>query len=165
MGVNATFFAHTLQLNHVIVLDFPFLAKNAYSYIKIQYNNHSSLLSSWNLKMMKDTLRLLSFHLRMLPYAVTFAYPFGSSRGLPRASNLFNRILNLLRLLAIWLCCASSQYTIDSNMLLKCHYNFSCFLFNWLRGRGLISVEEEINWNALPTADKGKPANQDQTPV
>jgi hypothetical protein len=31
---------------------------------------------------MKDTLRLLSFHLRMLPCAVTIAYPFGSSRGL-----------------------------------------------------------------------------------
>jgi hypothetical protein len=27
-------------------------------------NNHSSLLSLWNLKIMKDTLRLLSFHLR-----------------------------------------------------------------------------------------------------
>jgi hypothetical protein len=33
---------------------------------------------------MKDTLRLLSFHLHMLPYAVTIAYPFGSSRGLRR---------------------------------------------------------------------------------
>jgi hypothetical protein len=31
-------------------------------------NNHSSLLSLWNLKIMKDTPRLLSFHLRMLPY-------------------------------------------------------------------------------------------------
>jgi hypothetical protein len=27
-------------------------------------NNHSSLLSLWNLKIMKDILRLLSFHLR-----------------------------------------------------------------------------------------------------
>jgi hypothetical protein len=39
-------------------------------------------LSLWNLKIMKDTLRLLSFHLRMLPCAVTIAYPFGGSRGL-----------------------------------------------------------------------------------
>jgi hypothetical protein len=31
---------------------------------------------------MKDTLRLLLFHLRRLPHAVTIAYPFGSSRGL-----------------------------------------------------------------------------------
>jgi hypothetical protein len=31
---------------------------------------------------MKDILRLLSFHLRMLPCAVTIAYPFGGSRGL-----------------------------------------------------------------------------------
>jgi hypothetical protein len=29
-------------------------------------NNHSSLLSLWNLKIMKDTLRLLLFHLCML---------------------------------------------------------------------------------------------------
>jgi hypothetical protein len=49
---------------------------------KCHNNNHSSLLSLWNLKIMKDTLRLLSFHLCMLPYAVTIAYPFGSSRGL-----------------------------------------------------------------------------------
>jgi hypothetical protein len=39
---------------------------------------------------MKDPLKLLQSHLRMLPYAVTFAYPFGSNRGL-RASNLFNK--------------------------------------------------------------------------
>jgi hypothetical protein len=39
-------------------------------------NNHSSLLSLWNLKIMNDTLRLLSFHLRMLPYVVTIAYEF-----------------------------------------------------------------------------------------
>jgi hypothetical protein len=45
-------------------------------------NNHSSLLCLWNLKIMKDTLKLLLFHLRMLLYAVTIAYPFGSSRGL-----------------------------------------------------------------------------------
>jgi hypothetical protein len=31
---------------------------------------------------MKDTLRLLPFHLRMLPCAVTIAYPFGRSTGL-----------------------------------------------------------------------------------
>jgi hypothetical protein len=37
-------------------------------------NNHSSLLSLWNLKIMKDALRLLSFLLRKLPYAVTIAY-------------------------------------------------------------------------------------------
>jgi hypothetical protein len=37
-------------------------------------NNHSSVLSLWNLKIMKDTLRL-SFHLRMLPHAVTIALP------------------------------------------------------------------------------------------
>jgi hypothetical protein len=32
---------------------------------------------------MKDTLRLLPFHLRMLPCVVTIPYQFGSSRGLP----------------------------------------------------------------------------------
>jgi hypothetical protein len=31
---------------------------------------------------MKDTLRLLLLHLRMLPHAVTIAYLFGGSRGL-----------------------------------------------------------------------------------
>jgi hypothetical protein len=30
----------------------------------------------------KDYERLLSFHLRMLPYAVTIVYLFGRSRGL-----------------------------------------------------------------------------------
>jgi hypothetical protein len=51
-------------------------------------NNHSSLLFLYNLKIMKDTLRLLLFHLRMLHYAVTIAYPFG---GYARASNLVNK--------------------------------------------------------------------------
>jgi hypothetical protein len=80
-------------------------------------NNHSSLLSLWNLKIMKDTLGLSS-RLRMLPYTVTFAYPFGSSRGL-----------------------------------------YACFQ-PLLTKAGL-----SRNWNALPTANKGKHANQDQTPV
>jgi hypothetical protein len=66
---------------------------------------------------MKDTLRLLLFHLRMLPYAVTIAYPFGSSRGLR-----------------------------------------TCI-------QPCIKEGLSRNWNALPTTDKGKPANQDQTPV
>jgi hypothetical protein len=55
-------------------------------------NNHSRLLSLWNLKIMKDTLRLLSFHLRMLPCAATIACTFGNNRGLhARASNLINK--------------------------------------------------------------------------
>jgi hypothetical protein len=39
MGVGATFFP--IHLNHVVVLGFPFLAKNAYDYldIKTQYWN------------------------------------------------------------------------------------------------------------------------------
>jgi hypothetical protein len=41
------------------------------------------------LQQMKDTLRLLSFHLCMFLCAVTTAYSFGSSRGL-HASNLVN---------------------------------------------------------------------------
>jgi hypothetical protein len=66
-----------------------FQAYNGGGFVKPDYyNNHSSLLSLWNLKIMKDTLRLLSFHLR---YAVSIACPFGSSRGLPRASNLVNK--------------------------------------------------------------------------
>jgi hypothetical protein len=40
-------------------------------------NNNSSLLSLWNQKIMKGTLRLLPFHLHMLPCAVTFVYPAG----------------------------------------------------------------------------------------
>jgi hypothetical protein len=36
---------------------------------------NSSLLSLWNLKITKGTLMLLSVHLRMLPHAVTIAYP------------------------------------------------------------------------------------------
>jgi hypothetical protein len=66
---------------------------------------------------MKNTLRLLPFHLRMLPHAVTIAYPFRSSRGL--------------------------------------------HVHPTLQTRARLSR----SWNALPTADKGKPANQDQTPV
>jgi hypothetical protein len=81
-------------------------------------NNHSSLLSLWNLNIMKDTLRLLLFHLRMLPYAVTIAYPFGNSRGLLHVHPILQTSAGLSR-----------------------------------------------NGYAPPTADKGKPANQDQTPV
>jgi hypothetical protein len=33
---------------------------------------------------MNDTVRLLSFHLRMLPCAVTIAYPFGSTGTLEK---------------------------------------------------------------------------------
>jgi hypothetical protein len=54
-------------------------------------NNHSGLLSLWNLKIVKDTLRLLPFHLRMLPCAVTIVYSFGSSRGLCTCINLVNK--------------------------------------------------------------------------
>jgi hypothetical protein len=63
-------------------VDLSYLILNRYRYLNNNNNdNHSSLLSLWNLEIMKDTLRLLSFHLRMLPYAVTIAYPFGRNVG------------------------------------------------------------------------------------
>jgi hypothetical protein len=53
-------------------------------------------LSLWNLKIMKDTLRLLSFHLRMLPYACCPALwqsltHLGAVEGYIRASNRVNK--------------------------------------------------------------------------
>jgi hypothetical protein len=62
----------------------PCITKRAASNKNTQLNNnnnHSILLLFWNLKIIKDTVRLLPFHLRMLPCAVTIAHPFGSSTG------------------------------------------------------------------------------------
>jgi hypothetical protein len=48
---------------------------NLVGHHEVDNNNHPSLLSLWNLEIMKDTLRLLSFHLRMLPSAVGISVP------------------------------------------------------------------------------------------
>jgi hypothetical protein len=51
---------------------------------------------------MKDTLRLLLFHMRMLPCAVTIASNLGAVEGYARASNLVN-LVSLMKILIIFL--------------------------------------------------------------
>jgi hypothetical protein len=78
-------------------------------------NNHLSLLSLWNLKIMKDTLRLLSFHLHMLPYTVTITYPYLYRFLL--FHNYFNNV-----------CVYHLYYTRSSVLIGLLHINHSCLL-------------------------------------